>query len=388
MNRFGVGLSTVRNPHEAAVEACAAALDGLGGYAPDLVCVFASQAHAADAEGLATTVVDELQPATVIGAVGPDGVIGAAREIERGPAVSIFAASLPLAGVEPFRLRFAELEGRPAVIGDPGLSDDAPDSPVILLADPYTFPADAFLDHLNATSVGRPVIGGLAGGGRPGAAVLFDGAEVVHDGAVGVTVTGAGVLPLVSQGCRPVGPDLVVTASRDNVVLELAGTPALQKLQEVVAGLDPHEQRLVASGILAGLVVDENQPDYDIGDYLVRALLGADAATGGLAVGDTPRVGQTFRFHVRDEASADADLDATLAIGRRRLGRRVPGAALLFSCNGRGSNLFSAPDHDAGRVAVDLGVPSAGIFCQGEFGPVGGENHLHGFTATVAVFPR
>jgi small ligand-binding sensory domain FIST len=388
MNRFGVGLSTRRDPHDAALEACAGALDGLAGREPDLVCVFASQAHADAAEGLATTVVDELQPAAVIGAVGPDGVIGAAREIERGPAVSVFAAALPGAGVEPFRLRFAEVDGRPAVVGDPGLSDAAEDSPVILLADPYTFPADAFLAHLNATSAGRSVIGGLAGGGRPGAAILFDGADVVHDGAVGVTVTGAGVVPLVSQGCRPVGPDLVVTASRDNVVLELAGTPALQKLHDIVAGLPPDEQRLVATGILAGLVVDENQPDYEVGDYLVRALLGADTASGGLAVGDTPRVGQTFRFHVRDEASADADLDATLAAGRRRLGRRTPGAALLFACNGRGSNLFSTPDHDATRVAVDLGVPSAGIFCQGEFGPVGGANHLHGFTATVAVFPH
>ncbi len=388
MNRFGVGLSTAPDAHAAAVEACAEARGGLGGREPDLVCVFASQDHADDAEGLATTVVDELRPATVTGAVGLDGVIGAAREVEHGPAVSVFAASLPGAGVEPFRLQFAEVDGRPAVIGDPGVSDDAPDSPVILLADPYTFPVDAFLDHLNVTSVGRAVIGGLAGGGRPGAAVLFDGTDIVHDGAVGVTVTGAGVVPLVSQGCRPVGPDLVVTASRDNVVLELAGVPALQKLQEIVAGLDPREQRLVATGVLAGLVVDENQPDYGVGDYLVRALLGADRSTGGLAVGDTPRVGQTFRFHVRDETSADADLDATLATGRRRLGGRAPGAALLFSCNGRGSNLFSTPDHDAAAVAVDMGVPSAGIFCQGEVGPVGGENHLHGFTATVAVFPR
>lgn len=388
MNRFGVGLSTSPDPHRAALEACSSALQGLAGHGADLVCVFASHAHAADAEGLTTTVVDELRPAAIMGAVGPAGVIGAAREVERGPAVSVFAASLPGALVQPFRLRFAEIGGRATVIGDPGISDDGPDSPVILLADPYTFPADAFLGHLNSTAVGRPVVGGLAGGGRPGGALLFDGADVVRDGAVGVTVTGAGVLPLVSQGCRPVGPDLVVTASEGNVVRALAGVPALEKLQEIVAGLDAHEQRLVAGGILAGLVIDENKPDYEVGDYLVRALLGAEAGTGGLAIGDTPRVGQTFRFHVRDEASADADLDATLATGRVRLGRRVAGAALLFSCSGRGSNLFSAPDHDAGRLAADLGVPSAGLFCQGEFGPVGGENHLHGFTATVAVFPR
>ncbi len=28
----------------------------------------------------------------------------------------------------------------------------------------------------------------------------------------------------------------------------------------------------------------------------------------------------------------------------------------------------------------------AGMFCAGEIGPVGTENHLHGFTASLALF--
>jgi small ligand-binding sensory domain FIST len=39
----------------------------------------------------------------------------------------------------------------------------------------------------------------------------------------------------VSQGCRPIGKPLVVTKSRDNVIEQLAGHPALQALREVVA---------------------------------------------------------------------------------------------------------------------------------------------------------
>jgi small ligand-binding sensory domain FIST len=34
------------------------------------------------------------------------------------------------------------------------------------------------------------------------------------------------------------------------------------------------------------------------------------------------------------------------------------------------------------------GAPAAGFFAAGEIGPVGGRSFLHGFTATLAVFPR
>ena len=29
--------------------------------------------------------------------------------------------------------------------------------------------------------------------------------------------------------------------------------------------------------------------------------------------------------------------------------------------------------------------PSAGLFCNGEIGPVGAQNYLHGYTASVAL---
>ncbi len=69
-------------------------------------------------------------------------------------------------------------------------------------------------------------------------------------------------------------------------------------------------------------------------------------------------------------------------------GRRAAGA-LLFTCTGRGSRLFAEPDHDAGLVAKTLGeIPLAGFFCDGELGPVGGQNFLHTFTASLALFPE
>jgi small ligand-binding sensory domain FIST len=131
-------------------------------------------------------------------------------------------------------------------------------------------------------------------------------------------------------------------------------------------------------------VINENRPEYDVDDFLMRGLLGADEASGALVLGEAVRVGQTLRFFVRDAASADADLKQTLT-GALHGGR--PAGALLFTCNGRGTNMFPAPDHDARVVAEALGTQAlAGFFCGGEIGPVGGKAFLHGFTATLAIF--
>ena len=66
-----------------------------------------------------------------------------------------------------------------------------------------------------------------------------------------------------------------------------------------------------------------------------------------------------------------------------------PAGALVFTCNGRGRGMFGEPDHDALALDEELaGAPAAGFFAAGEIGPVGGDPFLHGFTATVAVFPE
>ena len=122
------------------------------------------------------------------------------------------------------------------------------------------------------------------------------------------------------------------------------------------------------------------------GDFLVRNVLGLDRSSGALAITDRVRVGQTVQFHVRDAQTADEDLRALLQQDRATH-TRPPAGALLFSCNGRGMRLFPQPDHDAAAVRAAVGdVPLAGLFAQGELGPVGGRNFIHGFTASLALF--
>ena len=97
-------------------------------------------------------------------------------------------------------------------------------------------------------------------------------------------------------------------------------------------------------------------------------------------MGEAIGVGQTVQFHVRDARAADEDL-------RLLLDGLAGDGALMFTCNGRGTHLFSEPDHDASVIDELLGsVPLSGAFCAGEIGPIGGRNFLHSFTASVAVF--
>ena len=138
---------------------------------------------------------------------------------------------------------------------------------------------------------------------------------------------------------------------------------------------------------MLGIVIDENQPDTGAATSSCARSSAPTRRPGTIATGERVRVGQIVRLHVRDAEVADEDLREALARQHDALGSRPAAGALLFTCNGRGSHMFSVPDHDASAVADALGAPAGGFFCAGEIGPVGGRNFLHGFTATLAVFP-
>jgi small ligand-binding sensory domain FIST len=377
--RIGAGLSTVPSAREAAADAARAA-GGRVGTDVDLAFVFLSPAHLGDIEDAVQAVREELAPGSLLGCVA-EGVVGGTRELEDGPAVAVWAAALPGAKIETFHAAAVETDEGATVAGFPEL--DTPEL-VVLLVDPFTFPASQLLAGLNEGHPRVPLVGGIAtGGGRPGLQALVLDDDVHDEGAVGAVLSGVPALTVVSQGCRPLGHELVVTRCEGNVIYELAGQPAFERLRTEIAGLTAEERALASTGLLVGIDIDENRPEYDTGDFLMRGLLGGDEGTGALSVGEPVRVGQTIRFFARDAASADADLQRAL----EQLEGCQPVGGLLFTCNGRGLNMFDVPNHDADLVTRTFGNDAlAGFFCGGEIGPVGGKAFLHGSTATLAVF--
>jgi small ligand-binding sensory domain FIST len=376
---FAAALSQHPEPAVATGDVIGRVLEGLGGEVePDLALVFVTPVHLPVIDEIVRTVQAALRPRTLLGCAAVS-VVGGEKEVEQGPGVSLWAART--GPVTPFHLTVAATPDGPAFTGWPAeLPEQA--SALLLLPDPFSFPTEVFLARLAEDRPGLPVIGGAASAARgPGGNRLVIDDRVVTSGAVGAFLgPDVAVTTVVSQGCRPVGHPFVVTRSEQNVVYELAGRSAIERLQEVAAELTEEDRELLAELVQIGQVIDEGKLEFGPGDFLVRTVVGADPNSGALRVAaESVEVGSTTQFQVRDASSADDDL-------RQMVGGHRAQGALLFTCNGRGTNLFPEPDHDASVVSESLGgVPVAGMFCAGELGPIGGRNFLHGFTASVVL---
>jgi small ligand-binding sensory domain FIST len=382
--KAGGALVLAADPGAAARRAVSEARESLGDSSPSFAVLFASEHFFGNAEALVAAVAGETGQVPLIGCVA-EAVAGGSREVESEPAVSLWLAA-ELGPVETFGMEFV---GTPSGGAFGGYRFEQTAGIRLMICDPFTFPVSDLLAHLNQHVPGATVMGGMASGGlQLRQSRLFLDGQVLSHGAVGASLPQAEVHALVAQGCRPVGNPYTTTRADGNVIFGLGGRPPLERLRDLAAALPTGDRELLAQGVHLGMVIDEYQAEPGQGDFLIRGVAGVDPESGAIAVGDEVTVGQTVQFHVRDAGSADEDLRRTLEREAAALGTRRAAGALLFTCNGRGSRLFAEPDHDAGLLAEVLGkIPVAGFFCAGELGPVGGQNFLHAYTASIALFP-
>jgi small ligand-binding sensory domain FIST len=380
--RIGVGVSTAPDARQAAVAAAAHARDELAGEAPSLAVLLASRSHTDQAVDVLDAVQRMVEAPALIGCVA-EAIVAGRREIEEEPAVAVWLASGLAA--ETFQLDFVRTGSGGLITGY--RFDRTAHDLHLLLPDPYTFPSSLLIEHLNTDLSGTTVVGGLVSGGQgPGDTRLFRDHGVLTSGLVGVRLPGVHGVPIVSQGCRPIGDPYIVTGADGARITELGGRPPMQRLREIVVGLPPDEQELVSRGLQVGIVVDEHLAAPGQGDFLIRGLLGADSSNGAIEIGEVVEVGATVQFQVRDAAGADKDLRLAVEWAAAALPGR-PVGALLFTCNGRGRRMFGVADHDASTIEELLGgIPLAGFFAAGEIGPIAGRNALHAFTASMALF--
>ncbi len=365
-------------------DALAALRENLGGVAPDLCCFF----HASDPEArrqpdLFGALMDALQPAQLVGC-GASGVLGGGREIEHAPAVAVLAGHL-----EGARLRSTYLE--PEALREGAFPRLREAASALVFADPWTCDGELLLTELARVGAGHPVVGGLASGTPlDGGAPLYAEGDARRGGCAILEFDGAGwtLDTVVAQGCRPIGQPFFVTDTRDEWVLELDGQPALQVLRALAQSAPEKDRALLGHSLFLGIEMHARQASYGRGDFLIRNLVGADPQCGAIAIAAHPRVGQVVQFHLRDAETSSADLEMRL----RRYRNESDGAAeaaLLFSCVGRGEQLYGLRDHDSHLFLRSVGgMPLGGFFCNGEIGPVGGHTFLHAYTSAFGLFRR
>lgn len=388
--RFFSVISDEESSDAAATQVMREAQDGLSAGI-DLAFVFFTAHHREAAERMVERLWLELDPQCLIGC-SAEGVIGGDREIERSPGISLLVASAPGVRLHPFHVAGEDawrdlLSDGQALRERFGAGDET--RALIAFGDPFTTPIAQLFRSLDEELPGLPMIGGMASGARrPGENVLLRNDEAYDQGMVGVSFSGSvEVETIVSQGCRPIGKPMVVTRSHENVIDQLGGKPPLQALREMIDQMPEHDQELLQNGLMMGQAISEYREHFGRGDFLVRNVIDIQEDSGAIALADYVKTGQTVQFHVRDARTADEDLSMMLEPQQMAA---PPAGGLLFSCNGRGLNMFDEPCHDIGLAQKAMPkTPVAGFFAAGEIGPIGGKNFIHGHTASFALFrPR
>ena len=363
-------------------DATDAVLDTLDATEPDLVIAFVDSYFAEHYGDVLERIGDATGAKHVIGCSG-QAVIGSALEAEGQTAISVMAFQLPMVMLTPLALVpgadsndvFDSIEAAQA-------------SAWLVFADPVSTHAERLIAAIEARAPQTPILGGIASArSEANATAVFLDGRVYPRGAVLLGIAGdMEVHTLVAQGAEPIGEPWTVTDCESNIVTTIGSRPAVDVLREALDGLDEETRERAQRNLLVGLAIDEYRDEYGRGDYLVRNIMGFNEQSGAISISAEPRVGQTIQFQFRDAAAADEDLVTQLADYRASLEPdQVVLGALLCACNGRGQSLFGAPNHDARALWDALGpVPTAGLFCNGEIGPVGGQTFLHGFTASIA----
>jgi len=368
---------------ESRVRATAEEMRAELGADPTLALAFVSNTYVQQLEDFQEVVAVHGHAPLLAGCTG-SGLIGTSREAEMTEGFSLLFLHLPESRIRAVPISQAQVETSD---GDAFWHEAAGGtaSAWLTLANPFRFDADTWLREWNSAFPGTPVLGGLASGPRGEEDVTVFGPSIGDTSdALVLALDGVRLETVVSQGCRPIGEALPVTRADEHLLIELGSRPAYQVLEQAFNTLPDAEKQRARGNLFAGLAVDEYKELFGRGDFLIRNILGADPATGAVVVGAHPRTGQTLQYQLRDAASADEELQALLAPLAAR--DEKPIASLLFCCNGRGKNLFGAPDHDAKAIAEKLGAPpSTGFFCNGEIGPVAGTNFLHGYTASIGL---
>jgi small ligand-binding sensory domain FIST len=381
MNAVGVGHSVAPDAETAGQAAVRTALDAAGLSQAEHLFLFATTHYARGWPALLKAARDTAGARNLVGCSGM-GVLTSAGEIEGGPAVAAMAIDSDSAELRPYLARpgapDGDLAGYVASAIGPGASEGAA---LVMLPDIFNLRPVHLLERLGRELKGLPVVGGAASG-EAGSPLTYQWCndQVSTRGASGALLVGDIALTIgIAQGCMPIGQPYVITTAQGNVIMEIAGKPALQVIRETLASLGAEELDRAQRSLFAGLAVDERQDVHGRGDFLVRNIVGIDPRSGAVMVGDLVRPGQTFQLHLRDRQAAREDLEMTLA-KLAAVTDDPPSFGLYFNCLGRGSGLYGEPNHDIEAISQVLGdVPVAGFFGNAELAPMGGRNLVHNY---------
>jgi small ligand-binding sensory domain FIST len=182
----------------------------------------------------------------------------------------------------------------------------------------------------------------------------------------------------LTQGCSAIGPRRQITKATNNIIIHIDNHPALDVLNEDLGGVLTQDISKIAGYIFAALPIIGS----DMGNYLVRNLIGIDPENKLLAIGESVTPGMPIVFTRCDAQTAHDNLVGMLTKFKSSL-TGMPKGGVYYSCLGRGKNLFGDDSQELKIIQKILGdFPLVGFFANGEIS----HQHLYGYTGVLTLF--
>ncbi len=188
-------------------------------------------------------------------------------------------------------------------------------------------------------------------------------------------------------GWDPFGPERVITKSKDNVLLELDGKPALALYKEY---LGEQASGLPGTGLLFPLNI-RLKDDIEKKNEVVRTLLAVDEAAQSMTfAGDMPQGAYAKLMKANFERLVDGASGAA-SLTKDSLDTDKPELAILISCIGRKLVLKERIEEETEAVRSVLGDQAVmtGFYSYGEIcptAPTEKQCRLHNQTMTITTF--
>lgn len=255
---------------------------------------------------------------------------------------------------------------------------------VFVLSEGLCVNSSELVDGINAAvPAGVTVSGGFAADGN-----RFQTTRVWCDGdpqpsaavAIGFYGDRLKIEMAVTGGWSPFGPDRLITKSRQNVLYEFDGRPALALYKQY---LGEHAAGLPATGLMFPLELRVGRA----GHRVLRALLAVDEREQSITYAGNVPEGASARFmvgHIEDL------IDGTLKAAGASNTASSAQLSLIVSCNARRAVLKQRVEEEveAIRDVLGEGATLTGFYSYGEIGPPGLDAacELHNETLTITNF--
>jgi small ligand-binding sensory domain FIST len=385
MAGLNVGVALSQNPdaEAAARDASLGALEQAGLKTATWALCFFTGHHMQEAEALRTAILHETGCKSFAGCSSM-GVIAQGEEVESGPALALMVGDA------------AVLESHSALLPDTGeglgrfanLDRNLPGASLLIaLPDSLQVDMNSVRSRMLMELPGLPVFGaGATDDGRAGLSLQM-GMEGVSNRSIS-TLGLFGEFDLavgITQSCAPLGDPHFITASRENILIELDGRPALQSLIDLGKELDLDDFQQLASQVMFGFPLDEENPRFSGKTCLVRALAGLDQETQGLVIPFPLKNQSSMTFMHRSPGSAEEDMGRMVTEARAELAG-PPDCGIYFDCAGRGQGFYGRPGVDIGKISDCFGeFPLIGMYGGFELATALGIPHIYTYTGVLVL---